>query len=333
MKKKFLNIIPIIIGGAMMFSVGALAASGKDVPGESVYGSKAEQDAVYEIIQNSEDLRFLKDNGIIVLSESIMPIYEASLLEYAETGVFAVRPNIVLDNGAVYVAKTTTTEGVFVSDLRFYVKDGAAYHLWSAPPNNQKKSHSYADHAERIQSLTNKESFVPIGEVRYVAVDRLGYVFYVNDGKTEALVNISAADDVFYKKNREIIYVGEELKKIADERLAEQKAFLMGKAAWEAANPGKEWTFTGDGRVATSTTNGYVDDIVNIVEYLGIDDSDVYFTSTTFTTTSATPSTTNTYAWLLLVAIPIVVFAIFMGLKLIRKSKKAESADIQSDDN
>jgi hypothetical protein len=330
----------------MMFPVGALATSGKEVPGESVYGSKAEQDVVYEIIQSSEDLRFLKDNGIIVLSESIMPIYEASLLEYAETGVFTVRPNTVLDNGVVYAAKTTTTEGVFASDLRFYVKDGTAYHLWSAPPNNQKKSHSYADHAERIRSLTNKESFVPVGEVRYVAVDRLGYVFYINDGKTEALINISAADDVFYQKNREIIYVGEELKKIADERLAEHKAFLEKKAAWEAANPGKDWTFTGDsGMVAASPTRENVDDIVNIVEYLGIDGSDAYFTSTAVTIASATtdaaanamlgvpPDKKSNLAWLWLSAIPIAAFAVFMSVKHARKDKKTENTDSQSNDN
>jgi hypothetical protein len=414
MNNRIISIVLAIIGAAMTVSINVVASNGDAPPGVSVYGTKAEQDAVYEAIQESENLSFLGSKGVTILGESIMPMYSASLYEYAETGVFTVRPStggIKDESIRRYMAKTVTAEGVFAGNMGILVRDGTARMNGFFPTsavegferNSKGLSHSYADHARRVQSAIGRESFVPVGEVRYLAVDGLGTVFYVNDGKTEVLVNISAAGDVF-SENREIIYVGEELKKIADHRLAARKAILAYLEAMETDD-----SDSAKGRTGYEVTPGAfaardrVDNIINIVEYLGLKDSDVYFTGNADTIVSPPPESTakedttaenatvesgtadnretdsmesdsaieesittesttaestaentatanagaaNTAAtgaiatdtnanlvWLWLLALPLAAVAVFMGIRLIRKGKKPETPDSNSNDN
>jgi hypothetical protein len=369
--------MPFIIGGTMMIPVGVNDANDGEIPGVSVYGSKAEQDAVYEVVQNSKLWLFLEKYGLTLLKESIMPVYSASLLEYAETGVFTIKPDIVRGSGIVYIAKTVIADGSFAGDLWFYILDGVAYRNGFEPTpvleqffdseygfggNEFLVSHSYADHAKRIKNAANRESFVPVGEVRYVGVDGLGQVFYINDGKTEALVNMEAADDIFAKRNREIVYIGEELKKIAEGRLSEHKAILAEQKAWEAANPGKIWDVVGDGgMVSMSLVRENVDDIANIADYLSLENDLAYTTGTmpeataraitgstanastetpmeaTDTTTGAPASTpagtANSLARASLIALPLAVLALLVGIMLVRKDKRTETTNSQSNDN
>jgi hypothetical protein len=382
-KKDLVGIMFAIIGGTAMIPFSLFAAKGSEMPGVSVYGTKAEQDTVYEAVQNPGGLNaFLDNNKITIIKESITPVYVASLYEYAETGVFTIRPETRRDNEIAYRAKTVTANGAFAGNMKFYVLDGVAYMSSFTPNrvpgfsfepsygfegNESLVSYSYADHAKRVQSLTGRESFVPVSKVRYVGVEGLGNVFYVNDGKTEALVYIDGDGGVFSQGPGEIVYVGKELKKAANEKLAERKASLKRKAEWEAANPGKAWSFTGSGgAAAASGISGQVDDVVNIVEYLGLEDTDAYFTSTAVTVASATPNiardvkksvesrkkssnATNatigyglpkkeTFTPPTTIAIPIAAFVLYIGIKLIfiskkRKIKKTESTDSQSNDN
>jgi hypothetical protein len=385
MRNIFANVMLIAIGGMVLFPFGLFGAKGGEVPGETVYGTKAEQDAVYEIVQKSAALmeRMNRDE-ITVLKESIMPIYVASLYEYAETGNFTVRRDTIRGNGLTYWANTVTADGLFAGNLRFYVLDGVAYmngfeptpvleHLFHSDigfgSNEFLISQNYADHAKRVQSLTGRESFVPISEVRYVGVEGLGNVFYINNGKTEAIVHIYGGDGVFTRGEGEIVYVGDEsLKKFAAEKLAERKAYRAEKAAWEAANPGQTWTVTGGGMVADVGISGEVDNILKVVEYLGIADSDVYFTSAENPVASAVtdktkdakesgdssrnlyqaqnspvtiglmPVSKETFTVPRAIAIPIAAFVIYISIKLIliskkQKIKKTESTDSQSDDN
>jgi hypothetical protein len=340
MKKFFLNAILVAIGSMAMFSVNTFAANSSEMPGGSVYGSRAEQDAVYEAIQKSEQLMFFLNEyaGVTVLKESITPLYEASLLEYAETGVFTVRLYMPNGNGLKYMAKTVAADGRFAGNIGIIIRDGVAKlngftptpaleHLFEPEygfgGNAFVVSFSYADHAKRIQRLTNRESFLPVDEVRLVGVEGLGNVFYINDGKTEALVSINAADDVFYNKNREIVYVGRELKKIADGRLAERKAYLAKVAEWQAAHPGEKWDITGDASMPTSAVTDNVDDIVNIKEHL----SAAAYEVNSSPSINAATGTTNGLLRTSLIALPLAAVALFISFWLIYKDRKAETTD------
>jgi hypothetical protein len=305
-EKVFASMILIIMGGAMMVSFNAFAAEASEVPSVSVYGTKAEQDAVMEAIQKTEQSMYtINKYSITLIKESIMPVYKADLLEYAETGVFTIRPDLGGKDNNVqsYMAKTVTADGVFAGHMVIDVQDGFAY-LQFRPTsavkgferNREGLSYSYADHARRVQKAVGRDAFVPVGEVRYVAVGDLGFVFYVNDGKTEALVKILASRDVFADQDREIVYIGDEvLKKFADERLAMHKEHLAEVAEWEAANPGKVWGFAGYNTDVSSSglPRDSVDNIINIAEYLGLKDSDVYYTATTETIATPMPESTK----------------------------------------
>jgi len=132
--KKILALLLTIIGGGIMFSADAFASDSDRVPGESVYASRSECNRIYEIVQKSDDfMKILDYDGTHILSETIMPIYVADFLDYAETGVFKIRPDEVFPGINVYYAKTVTAEGLFAGNMKFYIEDGIAHSLGFVP--------------------------------------------------------------------------------------------------------------------------------------------------------------------------------------------------------
>jgi len=225
--RKLLKTAALIITSVIMLLPTTFAMSRDDIPGLSVYAPPSEQEEIYEIILNSERMmEWINGFDVTLVKESITPFYRAYFLEYAETGVFRIvspvmdRSGRAIDaaegeRGNVYYVKTVTAEGLFAANIRFYMEDGIAYpdmleptpaleEIWDffrltrIPP-----SKSYADHAERIRQLLGRDTFVPTDQVRYLGVDHLGKVFYINDGEIEALVVISADDTVFWDETGE----------------------------------------------------------------------------------------------------------------------------------
>ncbi|MCL1806875.1 MAG: hypothetical protein FWG31_04150 [Oscillospiraceae bacterium] len=255
MKKVFSLLL--ILGCMITVPFDAAAISREDVPGESVYGYASEQDEVYEMIYKSEEfVSSLKFHGVSIVKESIMPTYTADLLQYAETGVFEIVPDVskkVVDGKTIgdkqwYYVKTASKFG-FTGIYTMYVENGAAYRsvfqptALLEPRNTNVMSFYYADHARRVEKIVGRK--VSEADVRFVGISRLGLFFYVNDGEIEVLVPILADDNVF-SRDKEMIAVGDELKKVADQKLFEYKEWLEAvekeQREWEAANPGKERT-------------------------------------------------------------------------------------------
>ena len=278
--KNILTVL-LIAGILLMIPFTASAVDMSKMPGESVYASVAEQNEVYDIIQKSEIfINSMKEHGVSVVKESITPICVANLLDYAETGIFEMIPLVTghfkeiptNDGGQVYLIKAITEKG-FAGYYEFFVEEGIAQPTnfkpssQLEPDNISVVSFSYADHAERIAKLTNSETFLPASEVRYVRVDNLGNVFYVNDGKTEMLIAISADANAFRDKG-EIIYVGEDLKTFAEEKLKSYKEQLAEIEEWKAAHPGEDYTFAGGYGLYSPIKIDGVNDITNISEHL-----------------------------------------------------------------
>lgn len=285
--KKLISLV-LIFGGLFMLSNTANAASGDKIPGESVYASVSDQDAVYSAVLNSKELEF---DGITVVKESITPVYVVDFLDYAKTGVFKISPSVVdsagrslvntSDNpGNFYIAKTITADGLFGGNIRFLVADGVAYLKGFTPSEHFYKqgedipggaysciSYSYADHAKRIQDLLGRDSFVPPEDVRYVLIDNFGYAFYINDGKQESLVMLSYSYGVPSEYYRDIIYIGDELKEMANKRLSEYNEHLQIVKDWEAAHPGEKYSVTG-GFLPLQNNIKDTDNVVNIADYL-----------------------------------------------------------------
>jgi len=333
--KNILTVL-LIAGILLMIPFTASAVDTSKMPGESVYASVAEQNEVYDIIQNSDNLiNFLKRRNLSLLKESITPYYTVDFLAYAETGEFKLSKmgtasfidGIPTEEGeSIYLAKTVI-ENEFAGNIIFYMEDGVAQLMMFTPSalldqqNTSAISISYADHAERIAKLANKETFFPASAVRYAVVDRVGEVFYVNDGKTEMLVVISAAGDVFYGDKGEIAYINDELRKKANERLEERKQELAEIEEWKAAHPDEEYTFTGGGfKSMYGVKSEDVNDITNISKYLASNTANDTLLSIGITEASNSKETSSTgISAIVLVIISFVAVLIATTIIIIRK--------------
>jgi len=170
---------------------------------------------------------------IILDKSSIMPVYCASLLDFAKTGSFVFKPN---EYAQTYYANIWTPEGEFAGNVDFNLSGDhptiGQYMLarqnngWN--DNNEwverVYSHNYADFAERVSKLMNKNELIPPSQVRYVMVAYLGTVFYVNDGKTEAFIAVDNANgNVFNEKNGGIVYFDDAGLKAEAERVLKEE--------------------------------------------------------------------------------------------------------------
>jgi hypothetical protein len=283
----------VILMGATMLLPATFAMSRDDIPGVSVYGSAEEREELYEIIRRSENLmRSFNSKSISIAEDAIMPVYRACFLEYAETGVLRIVSPVriwgqeVIDapegeRGNIYYAKTVTANGLFAGNMRVVVGDGIARQNGFAPsvhmfgPDDvihlgqySITSKSYADHAERIRQLLGRDTFVPTDQVRYVWVDHLGEVFYINDGEREALVVIIGSEDVFYGEAGEVVFIGDELQATA--KIVEQKFYeRMREIAALVAEHGPD--INGGSLEAPSRTPNpaSIDHIIDIAAFLG----------------------------------------------------------------
>ena len=106
-------------------------------------------------------------------------------------------------------------------------------------------THNYMDHASKIQERMGRESIVPASNVRYVSVNQLGKAFYIHDGDTEALFMLSLAMGVPYEYYDKMIYLGDNLKEIADERLTDYNKQVEAMEEWTAEHPGETYDIVG----------------------------------------------------------------------------------------
>ena len=148
---------------------------------ETVYASPEKQNEIYSMLNDESynGYKYLKSDNLTILKESITKVYYVSTLDYARSGILEVVP-LTCEGNDVYEAKAINANGKYAGVLQFYIKDGIAYRLMFEPTyfafpdiyvGNTLKcraSCSYADHAQRIQKILNRSSFVPIDTVKYV---------------------------------------------------------------------------------------------------------------------------------------------------------------------
>ena len=257
---------------------------------ETVYASLEKQNEIYSMLNDESynGYKYLKYDNLTILKESITKVYYVSTLDYARSGILKVVPMTLSGSSDVYVAKTINANGLYAGNLQFYIKDGIAYRLLFEPSYfafsesfeglsnpGWAASCSYADHAQRIQKILNRSSFVPIDKVKYVLFEGWGNAFYIED---DTGVHIIPVGKLY--KNQE--YNGtdravniNEIKKFADQALERHNDFIKEKEAWEKEHPGQSYAslgVTGGGAASPFTGScGQVDNILNISEYLGID--------------------------------------------------------------
>ncbi len=256
---------------------------------ETVYASAEKQNEIYSMLNDEsfDEYKYLKHHNLTILKESITKVYYVSMLDYARSGILEVVPMTCEGSTDVYDAKTINANGEYAGTIRFYIKDGIAYRMLFEPSYFAfpelfeglydpccSASCSYADHAQRIQKILNRSSFVPIDKVKYVLFEGWGTAFYIQDDSGVNIIPVGSMHKSEGNYITDSVFSKNDLKKAADRSLERHNEFIKEKEAWEKEHPGQPYTATGGGAaspISSTITSSQVDNILNISEYLGID--------------------------------------------------------------
>ncbi|MBE6552525.1 MAG: hypothetical protein E7665_10410 [Ruminococcaceae bacterium] len=256
---------------------------------EMVYADKKTQNELYSMLNSSTfDLyAALQADNLMIVKESITRVYTISLLKYAQSGSFEVEPMTSgVDKNSVYIAKVVTSDGAYAGNISFYVNNNTAYNLLFSPSpvlsdyyagvENPRyiASCSYADHAQRIQGMVNRSSFVPVENVKYIVIDNVTQGFLVEDEKT---FNIIPAGYMSTERFNtvDVNLTSSDLSDLASEYLENYNKQMKEREEWASKHPNEEWSFTGAYLSPIISGVSAVDNINNIYEYLNIPMNDL----------------------------------------------------------
>ena len=280
-----------------------------DIEEEMVYISNDKRESVYQATQK-EDFAYyklFKKFDIHVVKESITPVFTIDIYEYAQSDKFSIKPFYQelpsMSNtqqqtddiqGNYYVAKTVTSDGRFAGNIWFSVYDNIVIGHFTFSDNfkisdifgdedeyddiRYQSSSSYADHAERIKNLLNREEFVSPYDVKLVAADGIGCCFYINDEQGEYFIPIGyqfyeGYEDQDPKLKYNVCLTAADIKEKAIEQYERHLDYMARKEAWEKEHPGETYLAVGGTGSADSISSycSNVDNILNISEFLNID--------------------------------------------------------------
>lgn len=166
--------------------------------------------------------------GINIDPNTVMPIYEARIMNYAETGSFELKQRIVFD-GQEYLANALNEKGEFAGLVVFTV-DGTypgigTHHITT----DESRTADFAPNAKRITAAMKKQGIdTDCKEIRFAFVHDVGYVYYIDNGESRYLAATGMFEvnaEVLNEENGGIIEIDHELKAFADRELAEAKRY------------------------------------------------------------------------------------------------------------
>ena len=164
------------------------------------------------------------------------------------------------------------------------------------------ESCSYADHAERIRKMLNKDEFIPVSDVKYIGMNNgfgsMGSFFLIDYNGEQVIIPVGSK----YTDSNET-YPCDEI--ISFSYLYEQakmylKAYEFSNkvSEWFEEHPGEEFPYRDEADDLGTPfipygTCSQVENIINVYEYLGIDYADNDTTEPT-ETPDVTPAETVT---------------------------------------
>lgn len=168
---------------------------------------------------------------------TIMPVYGASIYDYAQTGSFEVTPLMLADaNGNItedqhYISDAIDENGNFVGtmELLFGGKyTGIGSYLPSA--KNKVESVAFNSDAKRINALMKKRGLnTSCNEIKLVSVTGLGFVYYIDngEGKLLAAANLGGVNGNFFNnENGGLIVIDDDFKAKAEAELKSYNTYL-----------------------------------------------------------------------------------------------------------
>ena len=189
--------------------------------------------SIYAVNQNEILNAIEKDQGDLsktlaiektaVTANTIMPVYRASLYDYAETGNIEIQP-LLFDNAQEYAAEVNRN-GRFAGFVLFTF-DGTTFkaHIYG-PYEDPASSFDWKVNAPRIEALLKKVQFFSEDiEAKLVFMDGLGYVYDIRGNGQEVLIaaGIKGQNSLIFTPETEgILVVDENLRELAKKEKAE----------------------------------------------------------------------------------------------------------------
>ena len=191
---------------------------------KSIYVSNPE-----EFARSSKIIEW-EDEEIFIDPNTVMPVYESDIFDYARTGIFNFKRQIDGNNAQRYVADAVNKDGDYSGLLLFPVKDGVPAFGSLTHQTDKSKSAAFEPNARRLNAVMTKRGIrTDCKDVKLIFVNGLGYVYYIDNGTSKYLAasNLSAANgNLFNDENGGIVEIGDELKAFADKELAEHEEWL-----------------------------------------------------------------------------------------------------------
>ncbi len=217
MKKTIIS----IAAAALCASVISAQAFAEDVlTDSSIYLENRE-----EIAQSLEPW-VIDGETIIPDVDTIMPVYSASIFDYAKTGNFTLEP----DNGQMCFSDALDEDGNYAGTLQLRLENGTLRNGAFTPSHDKTDSVAFEANAKRVNALMKKRGLnTDCKEVKLVLIEHVGFAYYIDNGTEKMLVaaNISDVNEhIFNAKNGGIVVIGDELKAAADTELAKYNKYL-----------------------------------------------------------------------------------------------------------
>lgn len=213
MKNKIISMICTAVICAAMISTRAFAE--EITIDTSIYADSAAELAVFT--ENS----ILDDFNIKIKADTITPVYEASIYDYAQTVKLTITPET--RNGMqYYLADCVDSNGNFAGNVGFCA-DGI--HMLR-PNNDEKFVIDFRTNVDWIIDNMQKANIdTNITEAKFVFVEGFGDVYYLRIGTMEVLV-IPKFSNTSYGSCR-IIKVDEQFKELANRKLEERNNIVL----------------------------------------------------------------------------------------------------------
>lgn len=172
------------------------------------------------------------DDTITPDINTIMPVYSASIYDYAKTGNLEIKPFMALDsdgkvsNAQWHIADAVDENGNYVGKLDLIFDNGFFEPVSFLPSDrNEVESIAFEANAKRVKSLMKKRSLnTDCKDVKLLSIDGVGYAYYIDNGAEKILVAANVRDvnaRIFNEENGGIVVVGDDkLKAAAEAELA-----------------------------------------------------------------------------------------------------------------
>lgn len=230
------KLVSVVLCLLLIFAV-AVTAFADESSADSVYASKSEADSLLAAAKASDSVlsKSLSEYKISIDEKTLMPIYYASLLDYAESGCLKYQAYL-LDGKQMYASDMLDSSGKFAGTAVLSEDDILMY--CESTDKNDSLDFLSAN-AKRISSLTGSKAEALESKAKFMFVEGAGYVYYIEtDGKTVLIsTNLKGTNgDLFNSENKGMVAVDKNLLAFAKELLKkanDEKAALANLAPGE----------------------------------------------------------------------------------------------------